>query len=322
MQSNNDNQRQWLLKRGITPDVLSLFDVTTQHQHPVYGSVIRIPYSDTHSKYRRDPQDPRKPKYVYDTGGKVTLYGFDKLQDKQWTTCGPLPDQSMTVVITEGELDALVLWSHNIPAVSSTGGAMSWQAEWSEQLTNFTVYLCFDNDESGAKGMVKVLKTLPHAKVILLPLMPDGKDISDYIERGGDFRKLMDTALTNITPTSIEEDMARRKGMMLPTTFHQAYLDAYHQELRRESYTPSTYTGDDHILRARSYPMTNLLEFKQRKMCCPWHSERTPSLYYYPKTNSAYCFGSCGRHYDAIDAYRHVHNVGFVEAVKELNKLV
>jgi DNA primase len=84
----------------------------------------------------------------------------------------------------------------------------------------------------------------------------------------------------------------------------------------------SAYTGDDKVLKAKSYPMTNLIEFRQKKACCPWHSEKTPSLAYYPKTNSAYCFGACGRAYDSIDAYRQKHGGSFINAVNELNKLV
>jgi DNA primase len=84
----------------------------------------------------------------------------------------------------------------------------------------------------------------------------------------------------------------------------------------------SKYTGDDRVLRAKSYPLTNLIEFRQRKACCPWHSEKTPSLHYYPKTNTAYCFGACGKAYDSIDAYRLKNGVGFVDAVKALNDMV
>lgn len=322
MQSNNDNQLAWLHQRGITPEVLSLFNITTQYEHPTIGPAIRIPFSQHHAKYRRDPADERKPKYLYDTGGKVTLYGLDKLVDNQSTEYGPTPLFKQTVIVTEGELDTLVCWSHNLPAVSSTAGAMSWQEEWSELLAGYDVYLCFDNDETGAKGMVKALKSLPTASVVLLPDMVDGKDISDYVARGGDLRALLDTALRDINPELIASDMGKRKGMMLHTRFHQAYLDDRQQALHRDSYSPSNYTGDDKVLRAKSYPMTELLAFTRRKMCCPWHQESTPSLQYYPKTNSAYCFGQCGRAYDVIDAYRQVHNVGFVEAVKELNKIV
>lgn len=314
MQSNT-HFYHWLISRGITDEVLNLFDISV-YSHPIIGDCIKIPYSEHHSKYRRDPNSSIKPKYLYDQGGKVTLYGLDKLNNLDYFL---EQETKPIVVITEGELDALVLWSQNIPAVTSTGGAMSWQEEWSDQLDHLKVYLCFDNDESGAKGMVKVLKTLPHASVILLPMMADGKDISDYVSRGGDFRKLMESALHNISTTTIEEDKARREGMMLPTTFHQAYLDEYQQSLRRESYTPSTYSGDDKVLRAKATPLTNYITFTHRKACCPWHSEKTPSLHYYPKTNTAFCFGACGRAYDAIDAHMLKKNCSFIQAIKDMN---
>jgi DNA primase len=305
--------KEWLNKRGITDEVLRLFNITT-HEHPQIGECIRIPYTDHHSKYRRDPLDDRKPKYLYDQGGKVTLYGLRAVQQMIGHT---------NVVITEGELDALVLWSLNIPAVSSTGGAMSFQEEWATELMRYVshVYLCFDNDDAGAEGMVKVLKYIPHAKVIFIPEQPHVKDISDFVARGGDFHSLMATAKSYPNITAVEADKALRKAQWLPTRFHDAYIDANRpQNMTNEQV--SKYTGDDRVLRAKSYPMTNLIEFRQKKACCPWHNDATPSLAYYPKTNTAYCFGSCGKAYDSIDAYRLKHGVGFIDAVKALNELV
>lgn len=315
----------FLYRRGITPDVLERFSVTIG-THPDLGECIRIPFSDTHAKYRRDPNDLRKPKYLYDAGGKVTLYGYPQLITKRVAdsinAAVAEVDYKPTVVITEGELDTLVLWSQNIPAVSSTGGAMSWQEDWSNDLEDYQVYLCFDNDDAGAHGMVKVLKSIPHASVILIPEQPNVKDISDYVARGGDFKALMDTALHNITPESVTEDRDKRRSMWLSHRFHDIYLHEVQKDLQKTTYTPTTYDGDDRVLRAKSYPMTNLLAFTGRTMVCPWHNEKTPSLQFYPKTNSAYCFGGCGRAYDSIDSYRHVHKCSFKTAVDDLNKMV
>jgi DNA primase len=310
MQLNNVHQA-WLNKRGITDEVLQLFNITT-HNHPQIGECIRIPFTDTHAKYRRDPLDDRKPKYLYDQGGKVTLYGVEQLTG-----------ETNNVVITEGELDSLVLWSLNIQAVSSTGGAMSFQPEWGDlfNLAGKQVYLCFDNDDAGAQGMVKVLKYIPNAKIILIPEQPGVKDISDFVSRGGDFHSLMATARSYANIQEVEEDRGKRAAQWLPTRFHDAYIDANRPQ-NRTNQEVSKYTGNDKVLRAKSYPMTNLIDFKQKKACCPWHSEKTPSLQYYPKTNTAYCFGACGRAYDSIDAYRMKYGGGFVDAVKKLNDMV
>ena len=328
--------RQWLNDRGITDEVIALFNIQST-DHPSIGECIEIPITPTWSKYRRHPLDDRKPKYLYDKGGKVTLYGADKLlgpKDVQETVeriaakTGSDPDLLKRVnmmgviekiLITEGELDTLVAWSQNIPAVSSTGGALSFQEDWAIDLAPYQVYVCFDNDEAGAEGMVKVLKHIPDAKIVFVPTMPDVKDISDYVSKGGDLRDLLATAKSFKTIEEVEEDKKHRKANWQSTTFHNKYI-AKHREQAQRTTEPNPYTGSDPVLKAKEYPMGNLINFERHKACCPWHNEKTPSLHYYPKTNSAYCFGGCGRSYDSIDAYMLTHGVGFLQAVKELNK--
>jgi DNA primase len=198
---------------------------------------------------------------------------------------------------------------------------MSFQEEWATELANYQVYLCFDNDDAGAEGMVKVLKYLPNAKVIFIPEQPGVKDVSDFVSRGGDFHALKATARSYPNITAVEEERSLRLAQWLPTRFHDAYIEANRPQ-NRTTQEVTKYTGDDRVLKAKSYPMTNLIEFKQKKACCPFHNERTASLAYYPKTNTAYCFGACGRAYDSIDAYRQKYGGSFTNAVNELNKLV
>ena len=50
---------------------------------------------------------------------------------------------------------------------------------------------------------------------------------------------------------------------------------------------------------------------------CPFHSEKTPSFYVYPDTQSFYCFG-CGAGGDAIVFARKINSIDYVEAVKLL----
>ena len=308
MQSNKDYALDWLVRRGITTDVLSLFNIKW-HTHPLIGGCIRIPIGDGFAKYRRDPLDDSKPKYLYDKGGKVTLYGLDQLQGNE-----------TEIVVTEGELDALVLWSMNIPAVSSTGGAMSFRPEWLEVLPSsekVQYYVAFDNDAPGAEGMVRAREVLgPATRVIIIPKIADDKDISDFVARGGDFRALMSSAKSYATEADVEEDVLARKGMMLSTLFHQKYLDSRRERVHQRAVSLPT----DEVLRARSFPMTNLLDFTGNKAVCPFHNEKTPSLHYYTHTNSAYCFGACGRAYDSIDLYRQKHpELTFRQAVAQIN---
>jgi len=309
---HNQYFRQWLNKRGVTDEVIALFSIIS-YEHPTIGECIKIPITPAWSKYRRDPSEDIKPKYLYDAGSKITLYGSDMLTAVH-----------THVVITEGELDALVLWSSNIPAVSSTGGALSFQSEWVDILKDKEVFICFDNDNAGAEGMVKALTFLPHAKVILIPEIVGIKDISDYVAKGYDFRALMETAKEYTTIQAVEDDKRQRDPLLLSTRFHDAYLD-YHRRTTQRTPSQHNYNGADTILKAKTYPLSNFIEFTRRTATCPFHAggeEKTPSLHYYPKTNTAHCFGGCGRSYDAIDFYREAHHCTFKKAVDELNKLV
>lgn len=50
---------------------------------------------------------------------------------------------------------------------------------------------------------------------------------------------------------------------------------------------------------------------------CPFHSEKTPSFYVYPDTQSFYCFG-CGAGGDVITFAKKINSIGYPEAVKLL----
>ncbi len=50
---------------------------------------------------------------------------------------------------------------------------------------------------------------------------------------------------------------------------------------------------------------------------CPFHSEKTPSFYVYPETQSFYCFG-CGAGGDVIGFIKKIDSIDYVEAVKLL----
>lgn len=259
------------------------------------------------NKYRRSPLSDEKPKYWYDKGGKTTLYGW-------W-----LAKYHDTILLTEGEKDCLVAWSHNIPAVTSTSGAQSFQPEWAELLKDKEVIVCFDNDEAGAQGMVKVLAHVPHAKVLFIPDRPNMKDISEYVVSGGDLRALLKTARHYTDIAAVSEHRTERLAVYQSTFFHDGYIKAHTKVAPKN--VPFNSQTSDKVTRAKEYPITNLLAFKRGKRLCPYHNENTPSFTYYPDTNTTYCFG-CSKVADSIDIYMQLHNCSFTEAVAEINKLI
>lgn len=302
----------WLINRGITEDVLSRFRVSTGPHHTL-GECIHIPVADGNGnvlfrKYRRSPMSEDGEKYMYDAGSKAHLYGWHEAH------------QHPRILVCEGEFDALVAWSNNIPAVSSTGGCMTFTDEWAQWLASKEVLICYDNDEAGMRGMVRTLELIPHARVVLIPDMPNVKDVTDYCMAGGDLHALLDTAVAYTSLEQVREDRGRRIALFQSVKFHDAYITQH----TPKSYAPSkARVGGSALERAKSYPIPNMVQFNARgKVSCLWHSERTASLHYYPKTNTCYCFGGCGRAYDAIDVYRAIHTCSFTDAVHELNKLI
>ena len=306
MQSNNSVILDWLHRRKITDEVIKEFGISESSDGRI---IIPINSSDGKfhfNKYRRHPLSEVGSKYTYDKGGISSLYCADKIKDK------------IKVLVVEGEMDALVCWSANIPAVSSTGGAGTFKAEWVEFLKDKEVTLCFDNDEAGGLGMAKVLKLIPWAKVLFLPDRPGIKDISDYVTNGGDLHSLLGTAIRLSTLEDIIQNRIERVSVWQSTWFHDAFIKENTKPIPEKKDYQDRSLIKDEVLRAKLYPIDALLRFSHNKTQCIWHMDKEKDdLHFYTKTNTVYCF-CCGKSGDAIDVYRKLHNCSFKEAVKAL----
>lgn len=96
-------------------------------------------------KYRRDDAvDPHAPKYWTHPGTGRTAAYYPPVKD--WATHkGP-------VILAEGELDALLLAQHGVPAISVNNGVNAIAAIFPDILARHGgVVLCLDNDEPGRK---------------------------------------------------------------------------------------------------------------------------------------------------------------------------
>lgn len=303
--------RDWLNRRKITDAVIEEFDIH-KGSHPILGECIVIPVNTpdgqfSFNKYRRNPLSDAQPKYLYDKGAKATLYAISKAAKKD------------SLLVTEGELDALVAWSANIPSVSSTGGALSFFPEWSSFFEGREVTICFDNDHAGGEGMVKALKVVPHAKVLFLPDRPGVKDISDYVASGGDLHALLKTAIHFSSLQEVIDHRSERLSTWQSTHFHDAYIKEHTKPdyIKTDRKIQGTSDGDK-VARAKGFPINQLIKFNnQSKALCLWHNDKQPSMHYYRDNNRCYCF-ACGQSADAIDVYMKIHNCSFKQAVEKL----
>src|SRR3989441_4738907 len=167
--------RQYLNGRGIPDSVIDKYVLGWN------GARITIPVFNRDGqlaffKLARDPEDnfPTSPKMVTWPKAHVELYGWEHVLAK--------PDQ---IIICEGEFDRLILEANGFRAVTSTGGAGTFRPEWAEEFLALPeVFICFDRDEAGQNGALRVGRMIPHARIVELPEdVGDGGDVTDFFAR-------------------------------------------------------------------------------------------------------------------------------------------
>jgi hypothetical protein len=96
-----------------------------------------------------------------------------------------------TTYIAEGEKDADRLWLEGIPTTCNPMGAGKWRDEYTEQLMVAgveNIVILPDNDEAGARHGSEVaascIKAGLKVKIVDLPGLPKGGDVSDWVEAG------------------------------------------------------------------------------------------------------------------------------------------
>ena len=170
--------RQYLNARGVSDAVI---DAHKLGWGKFYGkNWITIPVKDIYGafrffKLRRDP-NAGDEKITYPKGVEAQIYGWEMLTNA-----------NHPLTICEGELDRLALLSKNIPAITSTHGAMTFKQEWCEKVgKGRKIYICYDNDDTGKKGAERAAKMVENGGnetyIITLPQeVGEGGDITDYL---------------------------------------------------------------------------------------------------------------------------------------------
>jgi len=292
-----DRIRGYLHQRGITDDVITL------HRLGWNGQRITIPIFDREGgvacfKLAKDPEDQSaSPKMLTSRGGTVELYGWERVLAKP-----------CRLVICEGECDRLVLEAHGIAAVTSTGGAGAFRAEWAADFVSIPeVYLCFDRDDAGRRGALRVGQFVPHAKIIELPEeVGHGGDVTDFFIRLGRTRGDFENLLMSATPVPV-------LPKTLPTASSHGWVQPFSELKRRiadlKATVPIAAVVEQYVILQPSG--LNL------RGLCPFHPDHHPSLMVYPATGTFHCFG-CGRHGDIITFIVAIERVSFLWALDRL----
>lgn len=329
-----DTTKQWFNYLHLTRKIA--VNVIGEAKLKVFENKLEIPVFDKEgnnlfSKFRKEPwTESDAPKYTYEYGSHIALYGTN------------FKSQSQRLFLTEGEMDVLALRTLGYDAYTSTGGAMSWQSDWT---VDRVPTILFDNDDSGINGAIRTLLLIGEGIFSWIP-PAYGKDIGEALEiKDKDFlQKLLEDPVRQIhikvndltskasivrkkkELQQIAKNMEQSVGQkfMLGLYKKMIELEKSHSQSKRKNMPVDSTLRD----RAKAYPIQNLIKvgtygLQKNKALCPFHNEKTPSFHIYPD-NTGFCHGGCGKHYDVIDIYmmqNHLHGKeGFKQAIEELSQ--
>jgi twinkle protein len=205
----------WLANRGINSATVEAFKIREVSRNGQPWALF--PYLRdgvyVNGKYR-NPADKKGMQQEKDA--EPCLFGWHLIEPK-----------ARTVVICEGEVDAMTLHQAGLPALSVNAGAGNHQwieNDW-ERLERFSeILVCFDNDEPGDKGAAEVIARLGLERCKRMRV--GAKDANQWLQDGAtpeQFREAAKTArpMDPDELRSAADFMARVKSMFYPA--HDAH---------------------------------------------------------------------------------------------------
>lgn len=288
--------RQYLNHRGIPDEMIDL-NLIGWNGWRITIPIFTGPEKVAFFKQARDPEEKNtdSPKMIAWPKGHLELYGRENLNGE--------PSE---IIICEGEFDRLVLEVNGFKAVTSTAGVKAFKKDWAKEFENIPeVYICFDNDEAGKSGGLRVGQIIPHAKIVALPdEVGEGGDVTDFFIRLGrsqaDFQKLL--AEAQPAPAVSE------RGHFVSKI--QSGDSRERIERVKNSNPIVQVVGRYMELRPSGGNLVGL---------CPFHEDHFPSFTVYPNTGKFHCYG-CGKHGDVINFLREKEGMNFNQALDALDR--
>lgn len=137
-----------------------------------------------YQKLRYAPKDFRiripdgKGGWLYKMNGQApVLYNLTAFKD------------ASTLFVCEGEKDVETLRQYGYVGTTNFDGAGKWRPEYNRHFAGRVVFVLPDNDAPGRRHAAKVYQSLAgfaeYLRIVQLPNLPDGGDVSDWFNNGG-----------------------------------------------------------------------------------------------------------------------------------------
>ena len=103
------------------------------------------------------------------------------------------------VFVPEGEKDVDQLVALGLTATCNPEGAGKWRSDYNAHFEGRDVFVLPDNDDPGLRHAIQVAESLgtvaSSVRIVPLPDLPDGGDVSDWLEAGGTREELLELAV-------------------------------------------------------------------------------------------------------------------------------
>jgi twinkle protein len=219
--------QQYLIGRGLPQESLSAYRIGEiakigpfpgwKSQNAIKGPLVVFPSFRGKDlvavKYLHTQRKDGKKFTLVEPGCEPILFGWQAI-----------PDNSRSVILTEGEIDAITYHAYGFPALSvpfggGTGGKQQWIDTEYPHLDRFEeIILSLDQDEEGQKATEELINRLGRhrCRVVTLPY----KDINECRQQG----------ITNAEIEKLIADAQSHDPSELKTTlgFNQAVIDEFY----------------------------------------------------------------------------------------------
>jgi hypothetical protein len=176
--ARDDAMEGLMLARGLTEETIREFELGWDKDRSCYAIPVRDAEGELVNirRYTLNPGPGRRKIWSVTGKGKPVLYPMSVFDN-----------DPASIVICEGEFDALLSIQNGQPAVTRTASAGTWKKEWGELFAGRQVYVCHDMDASGQAANRKVARALERVakdvRVVDLPFKirpKHGKDLTDF----------------------------------------------------------------------------------------------------------------------------------------------
>ena len=179
------------------------YDYTDAEGQPLF-QVVRLKGEKRFRQRRPDPDHPGE--WIWNLKGVTpVLYGLPASRSA---------DRDQEAYVVEGEKDAVSLQRRGFVATTNPGGVGKWRDEYSAEFVGRRVVIIPDNDEPGHKHAAQVAASIHRVgpaslKVVELPGLSKGGDVSDWLDAGGTKEQLQ--AIVKDVPDWLEKPIPKLK---------------------------------------------------------------------------------------------------------------